>query len=130
MRTTGLTIERVEHLKGHALRFHFSDGRSNEVDFKPWIAGLPTEEEHAYLKPSLFKQHRIHFGHAIVWGDYDIIFPLVALYHGDPELIEAGEPVTAPKVNVRVRRSTGTVGTKTGKSRSPRRTKTGQKIRV
>ena len=103
MRKNDLTIIRVEHLGGTVLRIHFSDGHRNEVDFKTWIQGLPTDEEHAYLKPVRFKQYRIHLGHAIMWGDLDIIFPLVALYHGDPDLLEEGVAVMVPKKTTRVR---------------------------
>ena len=91
-----LTITSIEPVRGNVLRFHFSDGHSNEVDFKPWIASLPTEEEHAYLKPARFKQYSIHLGHAIMWGEYDIIFPLEAVYHGDPDLLAEGVPVSRP----------------------------------
>ena len=97
----GLSIKSIEHVRGHKLRFLFSDGHSNEVDFKPWIESLPTEEEHAYLKPSKFKKYSIHLGHAIIWGEYDIIFPLVALYHGDPELLEEDVSVNPPKRSAR-----------------------------
>ena len=103
MSKNGLTIHRVEHPGGLVLRFHFSDGHRNEVNLEPWIKVLPTEEERAYLKPTRFKQYRIHLGHAIMWGDYDIIFPLVALYHGDPDLLEEGVAVTMPKRSARVR---------------------------
>jgi hypothetical protein len=103
MSRTGLSIKSIEHVRGHKLRFRFSDGHSNEVDFKPWIESLPTEEERAYLKPSKFKNYAIHLGHAIMWGEYDIIFPLVAVYHGDPNLLEEGVPMSEPKRNVRQR---------------------------
>jgi hypothetical protein len=103
MSKANLSIKSIEHVRGHKLRFSFSDGHSNEVDFKSWIESLPTEEEHAYLKPSKFKNYRIHLGHAIMWGEYDIIFPLVAVYHGDPDLLEEGVPVHAPQKAVRHR---------------------------
>ncbi len=99
--SNGLSIKSIEHVRGYMLRFQFSDGHINEVDMKPWIASLPTKEEHAYLKPARFKQYRIHLGHAIMWGEYDIIFPLVAVYRGDPDLLEKGEPMTAPQKSVR-----------------------------
>lgn len=93
------TIDRIEHVHGHVLRFHFSNGHSTEVDFKPWIASLPTEEEQTYLKPSKFKKYSNHLGHAIMWGEYDIIFPLEAVYHGDPDRLTEGVPVTGPGKN-------------------------------
>ena len=96
---SSLTITSIEPVRGHVLRFYFSDGHSNEVDFKPWIASLPTEEEQAYLKPARFKQYSNHLGHAIMWGEYDIIFPLEAAYHGDPDLLAEGVPVHAPTRN-------------------------------
>ena len=104
MSRSSLTITSIEPVRGNVLRFYFSDGHSNEVDFKPWIASLPTEEEHAYLKPARFKQYSIHLGHAIMWGEYDIIFPLEAAYHGDPDLLAEGLPVRGPR-NVRNRAS-------------------------
>ena len=103
MSNQGLSIKSIEHVRGHKLRFSFSDGHTNVVDLKPWIESLPTEEEHAYLKPSKFKNYINHLGHAIMWGEYDIIFPLVAVYHGDPDLLEEGVPMSKPKSKVRQR---------------------------
>jgi len=97
MRRGSITIERIEHVRGHWLHFTFSDGHQSDIDFKPWIASLPTDAEQAYLKPARFKRFSNHLGHAIMWGDFDIIFPLVALYHGNPDLIEDGEPVGDPR---------------------------------
>jgi len=93
MSISSLTITRIEPVRGHVLRFQFSDGHTNEVDFKPWIASLPTEEEQIYLKPAKFKKYTNHLGHAIMWGEYDIIFPLEAVYHGNPDLLAEGVPV-------------------------------------
>ena len=115
MSKNDLTIERVEHAGGHVLRFRFSDGHRNEVDFTSWIEGLPTEEERAYLEPKRFKKYRIHLGHAIMWGDYDIMFPLVAVYHGDPDLLEDGVPVRTPS------RTSAARGAKAGVARASRK---------
>jgi|694.fasta_scaffold73064_6 hypothetical protein len=122
MSKASLSIKSIEHVRGHKLRFRFSDGHSNEVDFKPWIQSLPTEEEHAYLKPSRFKNYTIHLGHAIMWGEYDIIFPLVAVYHGNPDLLEDGVPMPAPKKAVRQR-----VG---GESATSARGESGARVRA
>ena len=97
-----------------------------EVDFKPWIQSLPTEEEQAYLKPSKFKNYSIHLGHAIMWGEYDIIFPLVAVYHGDPDLLEEGVPVRPPKKNVRQQAGGKAAATMQSRKSQPVRTKSGK----
>jgi hypothetical protein len=129
MSKASLSIKSIEHVRGHKLRFRFSDGHSNEVDFKPWIESLPTEEEHAYLKPSKFKNYTIHLGHAIMWGEYDIIFPLVAVYHGDPDLLEEGKPVNAPKKAVRQPVGGKSAATARGESGARVRAKSG-KVKV
>ena len=122
-----LTIARAEHLGGHLLRFHFSDGHQNDVDFKPWIKALPTKEEQAYLKPARFKRFTIRSGHAIMWGEYDIIFPMEAVYHGDPDLIGTGVPVRAVKLAGRIRQRPNVVRGKASKARSPLEVKAGRR---
>ncbi len=121
-----LSIKSIEHVRGHVLRFRFSDRHSNEVDLKPWIASLPTEEEQAYLKPSKFKNYKIHLGHAIMWGEYDIIFPLVALYHGDPDLLEEGVPVKPSKKSVRQQAGGKSAAMMQRRKSQPVRTKSGK----
>jgi len=122
MSKSSLTITSIEPVRGHVLRFRFSDGHSNEVDFKPWMARLPTEEEQTYLKPTKFKKYSNHLGHAIMWGEYDIIFPLEAVYHGAPDLLAEGVPVLGPGKNTGKR-----IAGKTSPSDRGRNTKLGRR---
>lgn len=104
MSTSELSITGIEHLEDYQLRIHFSDGKLNIIDFGPWINALPTEEEREYLKPAKFKEYQVHLGHALVWGEFDIIFPITALYHENPDLLQTGIPVNPPPGNTPVRK--------------------------
>ena len=111
MKMNELSITSIESLGGYRLKVNFSNGKSNTIDFEPWIRSLPTEEERTYLEPSRFKQYKVHLGHAISWGEFDIIFPITALYHGNPELLQQGVPVDTTKRSV-VRRKRSVAGHK------------------
>lgn len=122
MSTTELAITGIEHLGGYRLRIHFSDGKLNTVDFEPWIKALPTEEERAYLKPAMFKAYQVHLGHALVWGEFDIIFPITALYHGNPDLLQTGIPVDLPRLSTSQRKRSVRSPKSTSRSRTKRST--------
>lgn len=61
------------------LRLEFADGVTQDVDFKPFLNRASHPEIKAYLDPQRFATFRVEYGD-LVWGDYDLCFPINDLY--------------------------------------------------
>lgn len=74
-----INITAAEQVGEYALRLTFDDGAVQTVDFKPFLSLSRHPDIRAYLEPSRFASHRIEHGE-LVWGDYDLCFPIADLY--------------------------------------------------
>ncbi len=74
-----INITSVEQTGEYALRLSFDDGMTQTVDFKPFLSLSRHPDIRAYLEPALFSAFRIEHGE-LVWGDYDLCFPIADLY--------------------------------------------------
>ncbi|MEI7843744.1 MAG: DUF2442 domain-containing protein [Gallionellaceae bacterium] len=74
-----LNITTVQKVGDYALHLTFDDGKSQTVDFKPFLSLSRHPDIRAYLEPSHFSGFRIEHGE-LVWGDYDLCFPVADLY--------------------------------------------------
>ncbi|MBI5329569.1 MAG: DUF2442 domain-containing protein [Betaproteobacteria bacterium] len=61
------------------LRIRFDDGTEQVVDFKPFLTASLHPEIRAWSGQERFSQFHIEFGE-LVWGDYELCFPLIDLY--------------------------------------------------
>lgn len=61
------------------LRLRFDDDIEQMVDFKPFLSHAVHPDIRAYLDPVRFAAFRIEYGE-LVWGDYDLCFPVIDLY--------------------------------------------------
>jgi hypothetical protein len=77
---TPINITTAEYSGDYALRLCFDDGTVQTVDFKPFLSLSRHPAIRAYLEPELFAGFRIEYGE-LVWGDYDLCFPIADLYH-------------------------------------------------
>jgi Protein of unknown function (DUF2442) len=66
------------------LRLHFDDGIEQVVDFKPFLSHAVHPDIRVYLDPVRFAAFRIEYGE-LVWGDYDLCFPVIDLYRNQLE---------------------------------------------
>ncbi len=66
------------------LRLRFDDGVEQVVDFKPFLSRSVHPDIRAYLDPERFAAFRIEYGD-LVWGDYDLCFPVIDLYRNQLE---------------------------------------------
>jgi hypothetical protein len=76
---TTLNITAVEQVGDYALRLSFDDGTVQTVDFKTFLSLSRHPDIRAYLDPARFVAYRIEYGE-LVWGDYDLCFPIADLY--------------------------------------------------
>lgn len=85
-----LKIKKARHVKGHQLELSFSDGVKQLVDFKPFLSSSGHPEIRKYLKPREFKKFHLDHGD-LMWGDFDLIFPIMDLYRGKIDADAGGE---------------------------------------
>ncbi|MDP2829307.1 MAG: DUF2442 domain-containing protein [Sulfuricellaceae bacterium] len=74
-----------------SIHLQFDDGVEQTVDFKPFLTNARHLAIRAWLDPLRFATFRIEYGE-LVWGDYDLCFPVIDLYHNKIEhhaLLEA-----------------------------------------
>ena len=74
-----INITAAEQVGDYALRLSFDDGTTQTVDFKPFLTLSRHPAIRAYLETDRFAAFRIEYGE-LVWGDYDLCFPIADLY--------------------------------------------------
>ena len=78
-RAADLKITRVKHICDFTLLITFSDGKTNEVDFEPFLKSSLHPEVKKYLDQKKFSNFSLKNGD-LMWGDFDLIFPITDLY--------------------------------------------------
>lgn len=63
----------------YRIRLVFSDGTTQEVDFKGFLLHAIHPNIRAYLEPGRFAEFKVEYGD-LVWGDYQLCFPMIDLY--------------------------------------------------
>lgn len=74
-----INITAVQRVGDYALRLSFDDGTVQTVDFQSFLSLSRHPDIRAYLDPVRFAGFRIEYGE-LVWGDYDLCFPIADLY--------------------------------------------------
>lgn len=87
-----LNIVSVEHLGDYRLRLGFDDGVEQIVDFHPFLSHARHPAIRAWLDPERFAGYRLEHGD-LVWGDYDLCFPIIDLYQNHIEHVTRLESV-------------------------------------
>ena len=67
-----IRFERVSLASGH-------DDAEQTVDFKRFLSDSAHPEIRAWLDPDRFAGFRVEYGE-LVWGDYELCFPMIDLY--------------------------------------------------
>ncbi len=63
----------------YSLKIAFDDSTVQTVDFGPFLTRSRHPAVRAYLEPDRFAAFHIAYGE-LVWGDYDLCFPVIDLY--------------------------------------------------
>ena len=77
-----LKIVSADLVSNYRLILLFNDKKKVTVDFEEFLRKSSHSEVQKYLKPSLFKKFKLAAGE-LMWGDFDLIFPIQDLYDGD-----------------------------------------------
>lgn len=91
---TSVTINIVaaEQVGDYCLHLSFNDGTEQTVDFEPFLSLSRHPDIRAYLEPARFAAFHIEYGE-LVWGDYDLCFPIIDLYRNQLDRNTALEAV-------------------------------------
>ena len=76
-----ISIQTADYQSDYKLHIHFNDGADKTVDFKPFLTQSQHPSIRAYLQPEKFQGFHVAHGD-LVWGDYDLCFPVSDLYQG------------------------------------------------
>jgi hypothetical protein len=87
MTIAGINVIAATQTEKYRIRLCFDDGTGQDVDFEPFLSRSLHPDIRAYLDPVRFGSFRIEYGE-LVWGEYDLCFPVIDLYRNR---IEHGE---------------------------------------
>ena len=76
-----LEIVQAEYVSGYKIRLAFNDGMVRVMDFEPFLRKALNPDITKYRQLRNFKKFHLHYGD-LMWGDFDMIFPITDLYHG------------------------------------------------
>lgn len=93
--TQYLEVTQAKYVSGYKLLLTFNDGAVRVVDFGPFLAKARNPDTTDYRDLKKFKRFHIHDGD-LMWGDYQMIFPIMDLYHGT--ILKGEAPTSAPMV--------------------------------
>lgn len=74
-----INITAAQQIGDYVLRLSFDDNTAQTVDFKPFLTRSRHPDIRVFLEPARFAAFRIQYGE-LVWGDYDLSFPIIDLY--------------------------------------------------
>lgn len=74
-----LNILTATQVGPYRIELCFDDGTVQTVDFHPFLARSLHPDIRAFLAPERFAAFRLEHGE-LVWGDYDLCFPIADLY--------------------------------------------------
>ncbi|MGH8548308.1 MAG: DUF2442 domain-containing protein [Methylococcales bacterium] len=84
MNQTIISIVTAQSAGDYRLRLSFDDGTEQTVNFKPFLTRSKHPDIRRYLDSAYFSTYRIEYGE-LVWGDYDLCFPVIDLYENQLE---------------------------------------------
>jgi len=90
MKQAPINIVRAELVGDYRLHLVFDDDQEQIIDFKPFLSRSLHPDIRQWLDPKRFSSFRIDYGE-LVWGDYELCFPVIDLYRNDIEHQQALE---------------------------------------
>jgi len=79
-----INIDTAEQVGDFRILLNFDDGTEQTVDFKPFLTHALHPDIRAWLEPARFATFCLEYGE-LVWGDYDLCFPIIDLYRNQIE---------------------------------------------
>lgn len=76
-----ISINKAEYVGGYKIRFLFSDGTVQLIDFFNFLSAAKNPMTKKYLDIQMFENFSIQYGD-IIWNDYEMCFPIWDLHEG------------------------------------------------
>ena len=76
-----ISVQTAQYQPDYKLHIFLNDGADKSVDFKPFLSQSQHPGIRAFLQSEKFQGFRVEHGD-LVWGDYDLCFPVADLYRG------------------------------------------------
>jgi len=76
-----VAIDKAIYLDGYKIKFDFSDGISQTIDFESFLKSAKNPMTKKYLDQDKFRGFSIEYGD-IIWNDYEMCFPIWDLHEG------------------------------------------------
>ncbi|MBI3192179.1 MAG: DUF2442 domain-containing protein [Pedosphaera parvula] len=93
--TDFLEVTEAKYVSGYKLLLTFNDGAVRLVDFGPFLDKARNPDTTDFRDLKKFKSFHIQEGD-LMWGDYQMIFPIMDLYRGS--ILEREEVASSPFV--------------------------------
>ena len=77
-----LEIVQAGYVSGCKIRLTFNDGMVRVMDFEPFLRKALNPDITKYRQLRNFKKFHLHHGD-LMWGDFDMIFPMEDLHRGN-----------------------------------------------
>ena len=77
-----LRVKAARYVPRHRVDIKFNDGTHRVVNFGPFLKQARNPMFTKYRRLKEFKSFHIHDGD-LMWGDFDMIFPMEDLHHGN-----------------------------------------------
>ena len=77
-----LEVTEAKYVSAYKLLLTFNDGEIRVGDFGPFLEKARNPDTTDFRNLKKFKSFRIEGGD-LIWGDYQMIFPIMDLYRGD-----------------------------------------------
>ncbi len=87
-----LEVTEAKYVSGYKLLLTFNDGAVRVVDFGPFLSKARNPDTTDFRELKKFKGFHIEHGN-LMWGDYQMIFPIVDLHQGT--ILKGEEAVSA-----------------------------------
>ena len=81
-KTKYIDVIQAEYVSDYKVRLTFNDRTERVVDFEPFLRRTQHPDLTQYRALKKFKSFRVVDGN-LMWGDYEMIFPVWDLYRGE-----------------------------------------------
>ncbi len=81
MNTEVIEITQAQYQENYKIKIYFSDSKVQIIDFYEFLINSHHPEIKKYLELTKFQSFKIEYGD-LIWGDFDMCFPIYDLYEG------------------------------------------------
>ena len=79
-----INIKIAKQIGDYQIFLRFDDESEQVINFKPFLSRSRHPDIREWLDLEKFATFRIEYGE-LIWGDYDLCFPITDLYHNEIE---------------------------------------------